>query len=80
MADSTHETAVVGSEGGYIYPPHLSMEQCSSEHTAEYKARLVACLVGLENIASSDLITIVADLLQEKKLTPKQQEICSEQF
>ncbi|MBR1882638.1 MAG: SAM-dependent methyltransferase [Muribaculaceae bacterium] len=26
---------------GIIYPPHLSMEQCSSQTTAEYKARLV---------------------------------------
>lgn len=25
---------------GIIYPPHLSMEQCSSEQTARYKARL----------------------------------------
>lgn len=29
-----------------IYPPHLSMEQCSSEQTAAYKARLVARLAG----------------------------------
>ena len=27
---------------GVIYPPHLSMEQCSSEQTARYKASLVA--------------------------------------
>ena len=26
---------------GIVYPPHLSMEQCSSEQTARYKARLV---------------------------------------
>ena len=25
---------------GIVYPPHLSMEQCSSEPTAQYKARL----------------------------------------
>ena len=30
---------------GLIYPPHLSMEQCSSEPTAQYKARLLARLV-----------------------------------
>lgn len=28
-----------------IYPPHLSLEQCSSERTAKYKARLVRDLV-----------------------------------
>ncbi len=26
---------------GILYPPHLSMEQCSGEHTASYKAALV---------------------------------------
>lgn len=26
-----------------IYPPHLNMEQCSSEQTARYKAQLVRC-------------------------------------
>ena len=29
---------------GIIYPPHLSMEQCSSEQTAKYKAKVVATL------------------------------------
>lgn len=28
-----------------VYPPHLSMEQCSSEATASYKARLVSKLM-----------------------------------
>lgn len=28
------------TQKGIIYPPHLSMEQCSSEHTARYKASL----------------------------------------
>jgi len=57
-----------------IYPPHLSMEQCSSEQTAEYKARLVACLVGLENIASSDLNNDCSRPSAGEKTTPKQQE------
>lgn len=57
-----------------IYPPHLSMEQCSSEHTAEYKARLVACLVGLENIASSDLNNDCSRPSAGEETTPKQQE------
>ena len=38
-----------------IYPPHLSMEQCSSEQTAEYKARLVTRLVGIGTSVSSSL-------------------------
>lgn len=57
-----------------IYPPHLSMEQCSSEQTAEYKARLVARLVGLENIASSDLNNDYSRPSAGEETTPTQQE------
>ena len=28
---------------GMVYPPHISMEQCSSELTAKYKAEIVPC-------------------------------------
>lgn len=31
---------------GIIYPPHLSMEQCSSEQTARYKAGVVQRMLG----------------------------------
>lgn len=34
---------------GIIYPPHISMEQCSSEQTALYKAELAARLLGLSS-------------------------------
>ena len=34
---------------GIIYPPHISMEQCSSETTALYKAELAARLLLSEN-------------------------------
>ena len=34
---------------GIIYPPHISMEQCSSEQTAQYKAELAARLLGLSS-------------------------------
>lgn len=40
---------------GIIYPPHLSMEQCSSEFTATYKARLVREMIG--HLRSSSLPT-----------------------
>lgn len=33
---------------GIIYPPHISMEQCSSESTALYKAELAARLLALQ--------------------------------
>lgn len=39
---------------GIIYPPHISMEQCSSEQTALYKAELAARLLGLSPSSSED--------------------------
>lgn len=44
---------------GIIYPPHISMEQCSSESTALYKAELAARLIGLP--ASSSGIEMKAE-------------------
>ena len=38
---------------GIIYPPHISMEQCSSESTALYKAELAVRLLGLPDSSSS---------------------------
>ena len=29
------------TQEGIVYPPHLNMEQCSSEQTARYKAKIV---------------------------------------
>ena len=57
-----------------IYPPHLSMEQCSSEQTAEYKARLVARLVGVDSLVSSDLNNECSRPSAVEKAIPKQQE------
>lgn len=42
---------------GIVYPPHLSMEQCSSEFTALYKARLASRLV--QNSGSDDETTLI---------------------
>lgn len=44
---------------GIVYPPHLSMEQCSSEPTARYKAQLVRRL--LDGAAPSP-VSLFADL------------------
>ena len=44
---------------GIIYPPHISMEQCSSESTALYKAELAARLLALP--ASSSGIEMKAE-------------------
>ena len=42
------------SNDGIIYPPHISMEQCSSEQTALYKAELAARLLGLSPLSSEN--------------------------
>ena len=39
---------------GIIYPPHISMKQCSSEQTALYKAELAARLLGLSPSSSEN--------------------------
>lgn len=39
---------------GIVYPPHISMEQCSSEQTALYKAELAARLLGLSPSSSEN--------------------------
>ena len=39
---------------GIIYPPHISMEQCSSEQTALYRAELAARLLGLSPSSSEN--------------------------
>ena len=44
---------------GIIYPPHISMEQCSSESTALYKAELAARLLCLPASSSSEEIGFV---------------------
>ena len=44
---------------GIIYPPHISMEQWSSESTALYKAELAARLLGLPASSSSEEIEFV---------------------
>ena len=58
-----------------IYPPHLSMEQCSSEQTAEYKARLVARLTGVNASASSALHDDCSSLSVAEETTPTPQQV-----
>ena len=38
---------------GLLYPPHLSMEQCSSQYTALYKIGIIQRLRRLEELASA---------------------------
>ena len=47
---------------GIVYPPHISMEQCSSEQTAQYKAQLLARLLqsemAMESAKNADFIDL----------------------
>ena len=47
---------------GLHYPPHLSMEQCSSEDTARYKTRLVERLLATQNDATEGEEPTLTDL------------------
>ena len=46
---------------GLTYPPHLSMEQCSSEQTARYKAS-VAHRIAEQAVAENGGGTVLTDL------------------
>lgn len=46
---------------GIIYPPHISMEQCSSEQTAKYKADVVKRVLG--ELFNSDVIPADTELV-----------------
>lgn len=51
---------------GIVYPPHISMEQCSSERTALYKAELCRRLIeeaqADDNITPTDGLAVLTDL------------------
>ena len=40
---------------GIIYPPHLNMEQCSSEETARYKAKIICRDLGISESRNLDI-------------------------
>ena len=42
---------------GIIYPPHLNMEQCSSEQTARYKGKVVARNFEISRYRDNDIST-----------------------
>ena len=41
-----------------VYPPHLNMEQCSSEQTARYKAKVVQQLVGSKSSSNGSFVDL----------------------
>lgn len=51
-----HKLPMWAQHEGLIYPPHISMEQCSSEATALYKQQLVGRLLGdVKDASMADL-------------------------
>lgn len=63
---------------GIVYPPHLSMEQCSSEPTARYKAMLVgggSWLVDLTGGFGVDF-SFMARQFDEAVYVERQQQLC----
>lgn len=62
---------------GIIYPPHLALEQCSSEVTAQYKASLISgySLVDLTGGFGIDC-SFLAKNFQEVKYVERQEELC----
>lgn len=50
-----HKLPLWAAVDGIIYPPHISMEQCSSEVTARYKARVAERFVQKERCCLVDI-------------------------
>ena len=65
---------------GIIYPPHISMEQCSSEATALYKAELAERLLNQQKIKICEFTTkdTVAPKFAKNEATCKKQQILTE--
>jgi hypothetical protein len=66
-----------------LYPRHLSMEQCSSEDTARYKAAVAATLAGPSAQAFADLtggfgvdFSFIARAFRQAHYVERQEELC----
>ena len=87
-----HKLPSWAEKDGVVYPPHLSMEQCSSEFTANYKAQLVRDLVRsrkntlpIDSLLLVDLtagfgvdFTMMAKALSEDGLLTDEKMVCVE--
>lgn len=87
-----HKLPSWAEKDGVVYPPHLSMEQCSSEFTANYKAQLVRDLVRsrkntlpIDSLLLVDLtagfgvdFTMMAKALSEDGLLSDEKMVCVE--
>lgn len=87
-----HKLPSWATKDGVVYPPHLSLEQCSSEFTANYKAQLVRDLVRsrknslpIDSLLLVDLtagfgvdFTMMAKALSEDGLSSDEKMVCVE--
>ena len=60
---------------GIIYPPHISMEQCSSEVTAMYKAELAARLLNSEICEFASESTDALKFAKNDEVSEKQEKV-----
>ena len=60
---------------GIIYPPHISMEQCSSEVTAMYKAELAARLLNSKNCEFATKDTVAPKYAKNDEVFEKQRKL-----
>ena len=64
---------------GIVYPSHLSMEQCSSEQTAQYKANIIGsgkCLIDLTGGFGVDF-SYMARRFDEAIYVERQEQLCA---
>ena len=87
-----HKLPSWAEKDGVVYPPHLSMEQCSSEFTANYKAQLVRDLfrsrkntLPIDSLLLVDLtagfgvdFTMMTKMLSEDGLLTDEKMVCVE--
>jgi hypothetical protein len=69
---------------GIVYPPHLSMEQCSSEFTARYKAEVAARIAGADARKLVDLtggfgidFSFMSRKFDEAVYVERQEQLCA---
>ncbi len=64
---------------GIIYPPHLSMEQCSSEATAKYKARMAGKGLRFVDLTAGFGVdaAFIAEGFQQVVTIEQQEKLCT---
>lgn len=81
---AAHKLPLWHSNDGIVYPPHISMEQCSGQAAAGYKARLAKKITGDGRKLLADLtgglgvdFSFMAPLFEKAVYVERQQLLCS---